>query len=345
MAENVSGLDYAFETPSFDTPVEVLPGLIWLRLRLPFALDHVNVWIADEGDGWTVIDTGVGNEATRQLWESLLDGLLAGRPISRVIATHFHPDHLGQVGWLCERVGAPLVMTRTEWLMARSLALDDTSGFAAAGERLDRLAGLEEEWVRQRVQRGNLYRRGVSEPPPSFERVRAGDRLTLAGSEWRVLVGEGHAPEQITLYSAERNVLIAADQVLPRISPVIGVWAQIPDANPLEDFLRSLRQYHELPGDCFVLPSHGRPFRGLPFRLAQLVEHHQERLQRVIELCSEPSTAARVMRGLFARELTLQDIGFAQAETLAHLNLLVHRAELGRWVAPDGAWRFEHLRR
>ncbi len=195
---------------------------------------------------------------------------MAGRPVARLLVTHFHPDHMGLAGWLAEASGAPLLMSRTEWLMGRMLALDDTPAFVEAGARHDAAAGLDAEMVRLRRERGNLFRRSVVPPPASFERLVAGDELVAAGTHWRVIVGEGHAPEQVTLYSAERRILIAADQLLPRITPVVGVWAHAPDSDPLGDFLRSLDRYADLPEDCLVLPSHGRPYRGLHRRIAEL---------------------------------------------------------------------------
>lgn len=334
-------LDYPFATPAWDTPVPVAEGILWVRTKLPFALDHINLWLLDGDDGWTLIDTGVGDVGTRDLWQGLLAGPLAGKPVRRLLVTHFHPDHIGQAGWLIEATGAEFSMSRTEWLMAKALAHDDSPGFADAGLRLDRLAGLEDGLIQERRGRGNLYRKAVRTPPPSFTRVREGDRLNAAGTGWRVIVGEGHAPEQVTLVSDERKLLIAADQVLPRISPIIGVWPQLPDADPLGEFMNSLDRYAGLPEDTLVLPSHGLPFRGLRMRLASLRAHHDERLDRTLELCAEPVTAATVMRGLFDRRpLTIQDVGFALAETLAHLNRLVQAGTIVRETGADGAWRF-----
>jgi glyoxylase-like metal-dependent hydrolase (beta-lactamase superfamily II) len=215
--------------------------------------------------------------------------------------------------------------------------MDDTEEFTAANAAYYRLAGLDPAMAAELLGRGNAYRRRVSPPPGSFEGVRAGDRLRLGGSDWQVIVGEGHAPEQITLWSAERNVLIAADQILPRISPVVGVWASQPAADPLGEFLGSLDRYAGLPEDALVLPSHGLPFHGLHARRAALRRHHDERLARVVDLCHEPVTTAQVTAGLFSRPLDLHQTGFALAETLAHLNRL---AEIGRVERrlDDGAW-------
>ena len=330
-------MDLPLVAPEFDEPVPLDEDLFWLRVRLPFALDHVNLLLCDDGDSWTLFDTGYGDTPTRAVWERLLAGLLAGRPIRRIIGTHFHPDHVGLAGWLCDATGAELLMSRTEWLTCRALALDDTEGFVAASERNYRRARLDEEVVVRQRQRRNPYRKGVSEPPAIYTRIVAGDRIELAGSSWQVLIGEGHAPEQVTLFSAERNLLLAADQILPRISPVIGVWAAEPDADPLGDFLRSLRQYRGLPADCRVMPAHGLPYLGLHERLAQLATHHDQRLDRTLAACREPATAADVLRGLFTRPLDAHQTGFALAETLAHLNRLLRTDRLERWADRDGA--------
>lgn len=322
--------------PPFDEPAVVAEGIFRLRVRLPFALNHVNLWLCEDDDGWTLIDTGFGDAPTRILWEGLLEGLLSGRSVHRVLATHFHPDHFGQAGWLCERTGAELWMTRTEWLTARMLAFDTTEASLVETERSYRRGGLPDAIVGRQRQRGNAYRRGIAEPPARFHRMQAGDELTLARSRWRVLIGEGHAPEQVTLFSAERRLLIAADQILPRISPVIGVWSSQPDADPLGDYLRSLDQYRCLPEDCLVLPSHGNPFRGPHERLEELVAHHEERLDATLDACVEPVPAADVMRCLFPRELDAHQTGFALAETLSHLNYLIHQGMIERWPDRDG---------
>jgi glyoxylase-like metal-dependent hydrolase (beta-lactamase superfamily II) len=322
--------------PEYGEPVALDEGLWWLRLQLPFALNHVNLVLAEDDDGWTLVDTGLGDLPTRAVWDAVLSGLLGGRPVRRVLVTHFHPDHAGQAGWLCARSGAELSMSRSEWLTCRALALDDSDGYVAASEQAYRRAGLGEALVERQRQRRNPYRRSVTEPPATFTRISAGETLNMAGSTWRVLIGEGHAPEQITLYSAERKLLLAADQVLPRISPVIGVWAAEPDADPLGDFLRTLGQYRELPDDCQVMPAHGLPFVGLHERLGQLARHHEERLERALAACAEPADAARVLGALFPRPLDAYQTGFALAETLAHLNRLLREGLLQRWTNKDG---------
>lgn len=308
---------------------------MWLRLPLPFALDHVNVWLLADGAGWTLVDTGYGDEATRAIWERVL----AGRPLTRLIVTHFHPDHAGLAGWLAARAEVPLAMSRNEWLTTRWLALDGSEQLLESADAHYAAAGLSRE-LRQRLRaRGNAYRRGVTLPPASFSRLAAGDAVMIGGVCWRLIIGEGHAPEQVTLWSAEHNLLLAADQLLPRISPVVGVWPVQPEADPLGDFQRSLERYAALPEDVLVLPAHDRPYRGLHARRRQLAEHHAGRLARVASLCRTPRTTAEVMDGLFAANLDLHQRGFALAETLAHLNRLLAEGRVARW-REAGVWRW-----
>ncbi len=331
---------WAAPVPELGRPVELVPGIRWLRLALPFALDHINLWLLDDGEGCTLIDAGYGDARTRAIWEALLAGPLAGRPIRRILATHFHPDHLGQAGWLCRKLGVPLLMTRTEWLTGRMLQLDTSPEFVEAGLAQDRRAGLPEALVRRRAERGNAYRLGVTPVPATIELLADGDRLEIGGTVWQVIVGRGHAPEMATLFSAERRILIAADQLLPRITPVVGIWPTTPERDPLGAFVESLDRFDDLPWDTLVLPSHERPYRGLHPRLAGLRAHHEARLARTAELCARLTTVAEVMAGLFDRELDLHQTGFAVAETLAHLRALERRGAIRRWTEPDGVDRY-----
>lgn len=323
-------------TPENGRPVEIEPGILWLRLPLPFALDHVNLWLVDDGDAWTLIDTGFGDAGTGAVWERLLRTVLGGKPVGRVLATHFHPDHLGQAGHLCRTTGAELWMSRTEWLVGRMLAFDTGDELPELNAAHWRRAGMSDEAVARQRAGGNTYRRGVTPIPGRYRRLVAGEDIVLGGGRWRVMVGEGHAPEQVTLWSAERGLLIAADQILPRISPVISVWASEPEADPLGAFLGSLEQYRALPADARILPSHHFPFTGLHQRLGQLAQHHAQRLARVLDCCGRPSATAQIMSALFPRALDAKQESFALSETLAHLNRLWRTGEVSRASDANG---------
>lgn len=320
--------------------VEMSPGIFGMRLPLPFALDHVNVWLLQDQDGWTLIDTGIADDSTKTFWNELLKDGLEGRPVRRLIATHFHPDHMGLAGWLCEKTGAGFWSTRTEWLTAKAMSFDQSSAFVEAGRRFDHRAGLDSELISARAKRGNLYRTRAMAPPSGYIRVKEGDDIMIDGEPWRVLIGRGHAPEMIGLYSQERRVLIAADQVLQKISPNISVWPAEPEADPLADYIESLAAFRGLPETTLVLPSHGQPFFGLQARIDQLIDHHRDRLDRAMKAAGDGQTAAQIMPALFDRELDAHQLGFALGEAIAHLNHLVFKGELARITDADGVDRY-----
>jgi glyoxylase-like metal-dependent hydrolase (beta-lactamase superfamily II) len=334
-------LSYEYPALRQGGPCPIASGLHGVRFALPFALDHVNIWLVEDDGGWTVVDSGLADDRTRGRWRELRQGLLAGRPLTRVVVTHYHPDHMGLAGWLCTETAAELWTSRTEWLTARLHAQDASEEWVAAGRQFDRRAGLDDQLVEERAARGNLYRRRVGPPPPTFRRVQDGDRLRLDGSDWQVMVGRGHAPEMLCLFNRERNVLIAGDQVLPKISPNVSVWPSEPEANPLADFLGSLARMRELPEDCLVLPSHGPPFRGLHARIDRLVAHHRERLAATLEACGRPATAVEIMPQLFDRALDRHQLSFAIAETVAHLNFLIADGRIEQRLDPDERLRYQ----
>lgn len=317
---------------------EVAPGLLRVRVPLPFPPSEVNAWLLAGADGWTLIDSGIDDEPTRALFARVLaDPLLGGRPVARLLVTHFHPDHVGLAGWLHARTGADIHMSRVEWMQARLLLNEDPAEVVPQLVAHNRLCGAPQPFLDLVERRGMLYPKWVGPLPRRYLRVKAGDELTLADSTWRVMIGEGHAPEMICLYCAERGLLIAADQILGRISPHIGTHPSDPLADPLGTFLRSLTRFETLPEDTLVLPSHGEPFHGLHQRIAALRAHHGEQLERLMDFCIEPRTVMDTLDVLF-RPLPLDQIGFGLSEALAHLRHLVFRGELdqeghgARWV-------------
>lgn len=338
----------ALEFPFQDSPGEaelraVADGIFWLRMKLPFALDHVNLWLLEDKTGWTLVDTGFGNDATKTVWQHLFDNGLTGRPIIRLIATHFHPDHIGLAGWLNEQIpGLGLITTRTEWLQARMLGMDTSDHFAQEHVTFYRRAGADPDFLDAIAKRGNIYSRRVTPIPPTFTRIGGGDVLTIGGREWRILIGGGHSPEHACLYCESDNILIAGDQVLPEISPNVSIWPIEPSSDPLADFIATLNDFRSaLPGDALVLPSHGRPFYGLHERIDMLLGHHEERLDRAEEaLQGTGGTVFDVTSALFKRDLDMHQRVFAIGEALAHLNHLVSRGRVTQEEDETGVLRF-----
>ncbi|BDI03413.1 MBL fold metallo-hydrolase [Sphaerotilus microaerophilus] len=338
--------------PETGTTLEVAPGVRWLSMKLPFALDHINLWLLrDELDGragWTIVDCGITTESTREAWEQVFASAeLEGLPVLRVIVTHMHPDHLGLAHWLCERWSTPeqpcrLWISATDWNAGR-MASQTTTGFGgdAAAAFFCGHGLVDPEAVARVRSRSNYYATMVPQVPAQFRRLMDGQALRIGVHEWRCWAGHGHSPEHISLHCEALGLLISGDMVLPRISTNISVIDLEPEGNPLPLYLASLERLRALPAGTFVLPSHGKPFTGLHARIDQLVAHHDERLAEVVALCAQaPASAADVLPVMFKRVLDLHQTTFAMGEAVAHLNALWLGGQLRRERGADGIWRF-----
>lgn len=338
-----SQLSYAFgdNLPSPGTVQQIAPGLYWLRMGLPFALDHINLWLIRDGDGWTIVDCGIANDATRASWETIFANTLDGLPVKRVIATHCHPDHVGLSEWLCSRWNAPLWMTTGEYGFARmmSSSLPGVDGTAMM-PHFQRHGLVDEAMLEQLKGRKSYYPTLVPGVPASYCRMQDRQTVRIGDHEWQVITGFGHSPEHASLFCGSLNILISGDMVLPRISTNVSVFAVEPEANPVQLYLDSLRKYLDLPEDTLVLPSHGKPFRGLHTRISQLQDHHKERLAEVVEACATPQSAADIVPVMFRRKLDAHQLTFAMGEALAHLHKLWFDGVLVREQYDDGILRF-----
>lgn len=338
-----SELRYAFgdTLPAPGAAHEVAPGVLWLRMALPFALDHINLWLIRDDAGWTAVDCGIATDATRAAWENVFATALGGTPIRRVIATHCHPDHVGLSDWLCARWSAALWMTAGEYGFARmmSAALPGVDGTAMLPHF--QRHGLTDPAMLEKLQgRKSYYPTLVPAVPPSYHRLHDQQTVPIGAHEWRVVTGFGHSPEHASLYCGDLGILISGDMVLPRISTNVSVFAVEPDANPVQQYLDSLQKYRALPADTLVLPSHGKPFRGLHVRIDQLIAHHRARLDEVVDACATPQSAADIVPRMFRRPLDAHQLTFAMGEALAHLHKLWFDGVLERNVDTDDVVRF-----
>jgi len=310
-------------------------------MPLPFDLRWINLWLLADGDGWMVVDTGVATDETRTHWDTILaSGALGGRPVTRVLVTHMHPDHVGLAGWLAGRFGCPLLMSRLEYVVCRMLLADTGREAPEEGVAFYRAAGWDEAALATYRRRFGLFGRLVGPMPNSFRRVSAGDTLEIDGRRWQVLGGNGHSPEHVCLWCPELNVFISGDQILPRISSNVSVFPTEPEADPLTDWLESCaRLQRQLPADVLVLPAHNEPFVGAHERLQELIDGHELCLTRLERrLAKGPQRAVDVFGALFPTAVTSAVLGFATGEAIAHLHCLMARGRAVRRTGPDGAW-------
>lgn len=318
----------------------VAPGVHWLRMRLPYRLNHVNIWILEDGGDITVVDTGMNMPESRATWEAVLAESFGGRRIGRVIGTHYHSDHIGLAAWLCARFDAPLSMSRIEWATARGLGIDATPELMDVQKRFYRGLGYPENWLGHLEAAGNAYAAKVIPVPPVLHRLKADDRLEIGGRAWRVILAPGHSPAMVCLYSETDRLLISGDHILPSITPNISIYPSEPDADPLSEYLASFGPFRALPDDTLALASHGRPFRGLHARIDEIEAHHAERLERVLAACRTPKSVVDMLEVLFAAGLTDHERVIASGEALAHVRHLQSRGLL-REVGGAGVSRFE----
>jgi glyoxylase-like metal-dependent hydrolase (beta-lactamase superfamily II) len=332
----IDGLRYPWEShPGPEQVVEVMPGVLWVRLKLPFRLNHVNIYLLADSDGWTMVDSGFGNEESIAAWTTLFEGPLAHVKITRLIVTHSHPDHVGLAGWIVERFNCPLVMSQVEYLQSVYHQNRGTEERRSAQRLFFRRHGMDEDLTDKLLGRGQDYLKRVSVLPPSYQRISNGDEISIGTRRFRVITGGGHALDQVMLYCAADKLFLSADQVLSKISPNVSVWAVEPGQNSLGEYLASLASLTTtLPYDVLVLPGHGVPFYGLKIRIKQLADHHEERCGLIATACRDtPRTSRELVPVVFYKyPLDVHQMGFASGELIAHVNYMLNE---GRLIAQE----------
>jgi len=337
----ISTLSFPFsKPPPMGELVEVRPGILWTQFPLPFALDHVNVYLLKDEYGWAVVDAGIGDARTRGIWRSLLSGPLRGEVLTRIIITHFHPDHIGRARWLIDEFSLPLYMSRSEYLYNLVLhrnAADIISVYHDFYER----RGLDSAKAEAILQAGHDYVNWTEPVPSTYYCVAGGETLRIGNRAFEVITGGGHSWEQIMLYDRADNVIIVADQVLPKISPNISVVASEPDNDPLAVFLETNQTLADrVHSGALALPGHRLPFFGLHQRIAELAAHHDDRCKELIAACMDrPMDPAELVPILFFSGMDMQQTSFAFGEIVAHLNYLKRRGLLAE-VEEDSTIKF-----
>ena len=317
------------ERPVEGETMSIADDFVWLRMPLPMALNHINLWLIRDDAAWVIVDTGIDTRRSREVWRQTFDGPMGGDPASHVIATHLHPDHIGCAGWLVDEFRVDLWMTRDEYLLCRILAADTGKPAPDEGIRFYRAAGFTTEQLEIYRKNFGMFGRYVHPLPEAYKRMADGDRIVFGASHWEIIVGRGHSPEHACLYDPDRNLLIGGDQLLPTISPNVSVWPTEPLANPLKDWFVTLDKFQSrLPEDVLVLPAHGKPFRGAHVRIDSLRREHEDRLAEMLDLCAEPRRVVDLFETIYRSAINDGNRIMATGEAVAHLNFLCQSGDM-----------------
>ena len=335
--------NYPFELLEYGETKEVIKGIYWIRMPLPFALNHINLWLLADGDGWTIIDTGYNSDDTRNIWKDIFAKLLDGKPVKRIIVTHFHPDHVSLAGWLIKKWKAPIWMTYSEWMQAQLNRFGGPTADIDARMKFYKEHGMEKSGIDGYRETRPDFSKIILPLPTSFRRMIDAEEFSIGDHNWRVITGAGHSPEHAALWCKDLNILISGDQVLPRISTNVSLQCNEPDGDPLRLYLGSLEKFRFLAKDTFILPSHDQPFYGLHERIDALGEHHADRLEAAYQACTESKTSRELIPILFKRQLDSHQLGFAIGEAMAHANYLVADGLLRKARANDGIIRYSQV--
>ena len=332
------------ERPEAGETMVVSPGIVWLRMPLPFALGHINLWLLEDDDGWAIVDTGVDVDESREVWQKTFTDVMQERPVNRVLVTHLHPDHVGCAGWLSRQFDVPLWMSREEYFLCRILVADTGRKTPREGDQFYAAAGFEPHQMEYYHKMFGMFGKYVAVLPESYTRLKDGDTLQIGDHHWEVIVGRGHSPEHACLYCSEANILISGDQLLPTISSNVSVYPTEPGADPLADWLDSLSMLKSrIRPDVLVLPAHGKPFRGAHERLDALIAEHVDGLNKLEAICDEAKRAVDVFPALFKSQISKHNLIMATGESIAHLTYLVNQGRLTVERDGDGVdWYRSH---
>jgi glyoxylase-like metal-dependent hydrolase (beta-lactamase superfamily II) len=338
-----NNLAYPFEErPEPAQKIEVAAGVYWLRMPLPISLNHINLWLLEDHEGWTIVDTGMSNDETKLLWESLLENQLDSKPVKRVIGTHMHLDHIGLAGWLCRKCQVDLWMPRAEYLSCRVFSSEMMEDPSEETVDFYKAAGFQHDDLTVFRDRFQIRSQFMTPMPTAYRQIKNAEQIIIGEHEWTVMVGSGHSPEHASLYCRDLNLLIAGDQILPRITPNVSVRPDQPTANPLEEWLESCNRFkRSIDESVLILPSHGDPFYGAALRIQEIIDDHELSLARLYETCSKPQRVVDVFPALFKGKVEDHNLVIGTCEALAHLNYLLERQQLEMFIEDNGVKRFQ----
>jgi glyoxylase-like metal-dependent hydrolase (beta-lactamase superfamily II) len=303
-------------------PTKITNGIYQIRLPLPYALDHINVYLIEDHDGWILVDTGIKSEHSQTILKEILNTLPKAKPLKAVLATHTHVDHIGVAGWICETWQVPLWVTKAEYDgLQHFLGMDPKNDTTLATELNDfyHCGGIPETDY-ELIIRGLLgFQKAFHPLPDKYLSLEEG-KLVINGETWQIQINDGHTVAHTSLFNQDRSILISGDQVLARISSNVSVRFGELNSNPLKSWIAGLERLKSLPKDTLVLPSHEKTMSNLHDRVDELIKGYLDNAHKILSFCQTPSTAEEILRALFPRELSPLDHHLAYGETMAYIN-------------------------
>ena len=305
--------------PKFGEMKQIASDLFWVQFELPFRLNHVNLFLMDTPTGWLIIDAGLKSDHSIDHWNALIDGPMKSKKVSGLLITHYHPDHIGMAGWIQEKFDIPCYITEKELFTAKTFRSMPDDEYAKIFRNVFVRAGMSEEDLIAMGPATRLYKNRVHELP-EFEVIKEGHEIISNDGKWIVRTDSGHSPEHVSLLDTKRNLYLSGDFLLPRISPNISDNFFDPLDDRLGEYIKYLNEIKSIGSETSVFPGHDWPFKNGAQRAQDLIDHHNNRLNILInELKVKSITIMDSISLIFDRKIGNEQMHFAIGEARAHL--------------------------
>lgn len=291
-------------------------AIVQVRTPVPYPFSFVNSYLIAGRNGYTLIDPGINTEQARQSWyETTKELNIAFTDIEKIVLTHHHPDHYGLAGWIQQKCGAPVYMSEDAFAQAMRMWGED----ATINEELTAFFiehGMDEETAQSMIPHFESFAEQVS-PHADVTTLSLNDTIFLGDREYELIQADGHATGQLCFYHRYNEHIFCGDQVVQGMTPNVN-YMPGGDVDPLASFIASLEELSQLDIKK-AFPGHRQPLDNFAERALDIIEHHRERLQKMLDHLIEPLTAYELCRLMFGYRLTTHQLRFAMTETLAHL--------------------------
>jgi glyoxylase-like metal-dependent hydrolase (beta-lactamase superfamily II) len=299
-----------------------------VRLPLPLRLNHVNSYLIEDEEGWSVIDPGLATDNTLTVWTEALQRYdLTFGDIRRIIVTHYHPDHYGLAGMFQQWTDAAVYSSKETFDWADRTYHSESIRKSA---QFSRKCGVPASLVAQMSEHNEELFTWVKPIEGAKVLLEPEEDILLGGTQFQVKFGNGHAEGSVGFLHQASGLFIGGDLLLEKITPNI-TYDYSTGADPLQDYFDTLKKLQTLHIQT-VLPGHGEAFQLSESFIDRVIEHHLERLQEIRSIWKHSNagelTPYEISTRLFPKVADPASVSFALGETVAHLRYLQKRNEL-----------------